>query len=75
LETYRAASSQAGLFEQIVGLIVLNLDKWLRAVLFWLGTTGLDLLLGLLRARTKVTGREETLIGREIFSRHAWFTC
>jgi len=58
-----------------VGLIVLNLDKWLRAVLFWLGTTGLDLLLGLLRARTKVTGREETLIGREIFSSHARFTC
>lgn len=58
-----------------VGLIVLNLDTWLRAVLFWLGTTGLDLLVGLLRARTKALGRKETLIEREIFSSHARFTC
>lgn len=58
-----------------VGLIVLNLDQWLRAVLFWLGTTGLDLLPGLLRARTKALRRKETLSGREIFSRHARFTC
>lgn len=58
-----------------VGLIVLNLDQWLRAVLFWLGTTGPDSLLGLLGARKKVPGREETLSGREILSRHARLTC
>lgn len=34
-----------------LGFIVLNLDKWLRALLFWLGCRGLAPLMALLRAR------------------------
>ena len=54
-----------------LGFIVLNLDKWLRAVLFWLGITGPDSLLAHLRVWTNGHSAGKSILEPVLLSGHA----